>query len=63
MILRFATALEVSTDELLQPTGPKPLRKPSRKVLRRLERIETLPAHQQNTLPKSIDMMLRGIAN
>jgi transcriptional regulator with XRE-family HTH domain len=63
MILRFATALEVSTDELLQPAGPKPLRKPSRKVLRRLERIETLPAHQQNAVLKSIDMMLRGIAN
>jgi hypothetical protein len=31
--------------------------------LRQLERIETLPAHQQNAVPKSIDMMLRGIAN
>ncbi len=31
MILRFATALEVSTDDLLQPAGPKATRKPSRK--------------------------------
>jgi transcriptional regulator with XRE-family HTH domain len=35
MILRFATALEISTDELLQPAGPKPARKPSRRVPRR----------------------------
>ena len=28
MILRFATALEVSTDELLQPGGPKTTRNP-----------------------------------
>jgi hypothetical protein len=45
MVLRFANALEVTTDELLQPGGPRPLRKPSRKVLRRLERIESLPAN------------------
>jgi predicted transcriptional regulator len=43
MILRFATTLEVSTDDLLQPAGPKPLRRPSRRVLRRLDRIESLP--------------------
>jgi len=43
MILRFARALEVSTDDLLQPSGPKTARKPSRKVLRRLEQIEKLP--------------------
>src|ERR1017187_4403409 len=39
-IIRFATALEVTTDDLLQPSGPPPARKPSRKVLRRLEPIE-----------------------
>jgi transcriptional regulator with XRE-family HTH domain len=43
MILRFATALEASTDELLQPAGLRPTRKPSRKVQRRLELIEGLP--------------------
>lgn len=36
MLLRFAMALEVSTDDLLQPGGPTASRKPSRKVLRRL---------------------------
>lgn len=61
MVARFALALEVSADELL---GVKPGktngRKPSRKVLRRLERIEALPPHQQATLLKTIDTFLRG---
>lgn len=61
MVARFALALEISADELL---GVKPAkahgRKPSRKVLRRLERIESLPPHQQSTLLKTIDTFLRG---
>lgn len=60
MILRFATALEVSTDDLLQPAGPKATRKPSRKVLRRLELIETLPGRQQATLLRTIDTLLEN---
>jgi len=44
-------------------SGPKSGRKPSRKVLRRLERIEGLPAHQQSALFKSIDLMLKGVAS
>lgn len=60
MLLRFATALEVSTDELLQPGGPKAARKPSRKVLRRLEQIEGLPARQQMTLLRTIDLSLEN---
>ena len=60
MILRFARALEVSTDDLLQPRGPKAARKPSRKVLRRLEQIEKLPARQQMTLLRTIDTFLKG---
>jgi len=65
MAVRFALALDVTMDELLGSGAAKSRngRKPSRKVLRRLERIETLPAHQQNAVLKSIDMMLRGIAN
>ncbi|MFN0170188.1 MAG: helix-turn-helix domain-containing protein [Bryobacteraceae bacterium] len=55
MILRFATALEITTDDLLQPGGPKPIRKPSRRVLRRPELIETLPSPQQTTRLKTID--------
>jgi hypothetical protein len=63
MILRFATALDVSTDDLLQPaSGPKPARKTSRRVLQRLERIEALPAHVQTTVLKSLYLMLKSVA-
>lgn len=63
MILRFATALDVSTDDLLQPaSGPNPARKPSRRVLQRLERIEALPAHVQTTVLKSLDLMLQSVS-
>jgi transcriptional regulator with XRE-family HTH domain len=64
MAVRFALALDVSLDELLRPKAPKAsAKKPSRKVLRRLEQIETLPAHHQQTVLKSIDMMLTGLKN
>jgi transcriptional regulator with XRE-family HTH domain len=61
MILRFATALEVSTDALLQPDGPVESKKPSRKVLRRLEQIEALPLAQQTAL-LTIYTFLEGAA-
>jgi transcriptional regulator with XRE-family HTH domain len=59
MAVRFAVALEVTTDELLgvQPT-PKNGRKPSRKVLRRLEQIERLPKRDQEALLRTIDAFL-----
>jgi len=51
----------VSTDELLRVKSTKTNgRKPSRKVLRRLEKFEALPPHQQATLLKTIDTFLRG---
>jgi transcriptional regulator with XRE-family HTH domain len=63
MILRFAAALDVSTDDLLQPAiGAKPQRKPSRRVLQRLERIEALPSHLQTTVLKSLDLMLKSVS-
>lgn len=59
MIVRFAEALEVSTDELLRPqSGKQPGRKPSRKVLRRLEQIEGLPRRKQDALLTTIDAFL-----
>ena len=59
---RFGLAIEVSTDELPRPKSAKPLaKKPSRKVLRRLESIESLPSHQQQTVLKTSDTMLRGL--
>jgi transcriptional regulator with XRE-family HTH domain len=62
MIVRFAEALEITTDELLRPKQSRhTLRpKPSLRVLRRLEKIEKLPTHQQATLLKTIDTFLRG---
>ena len=64
MVLRFAAALEITTDELLQRNGGRPpLRhRPSLRVLRRLEKIEKLPPHQQSTLLKTIDTFLKGAA-
>jgi transcriptional regulator with XRE-family HTH domain len=65
MVVRFAAALEITTDELLQPKAVQTVlrRKPSLRVLRRLERIESLPQHQQNTLLKTIDGFLKGVAS
>lgn len=60
MAIRFARALEVSTDELLQPKRKQRTLRPSRKVLRRLELIEALPSHQQQHVLKTIDTMLKG---
>jgi transcriptional regulator with XRE-family HTH domain len=59
MAVRFAQALDVSMDELLGPgRQPKRGRKPSRKILRRLEKIETLPRTQQTAVLKTIDNAL-----
>jgi transcriptional regulator with XRE-family HTH domain len=62
MILRFASALEITTDELLQANdSQRPLRrKPSLRLQRRMEKIEKLPPHQQSTLLKTIDTFLKG---
>ena len=63
MAVRFAMALDVSLDELLHPNAANaPARKPSRKVLRRLERIEELPPTQQITLLRTIDTFLEVAA-
>lgn len=64
IVVRLANALEVATDELLQPKGSRsPLRrKPSLRVQRRVEKIEKLPLHQQNYLLKTIDGFLKGVS-
>lgn len=61
MAVRFAMALEVATDDLLMPDkkiNGKNGKKPSRKILRRLEKIETLPRTQQTAVLKTIDNAL-----
>lgn len=61
MVIRFAHALDVSTDELLGTNGrQRPEKKPSTKILRRLKQIEALPPHQQKILLKTIDTFLKG---
>ena len=61
MIIHLAKALDVSTDEFL---GVKPSKsngkKPSLKILRRIQKIEGLPPSQQKILLKNIDMFLKG---
>jgi len=62
MLVRFAHALEVSTDELLgvNNISKKNGTKPSLKILRRLKKIEELAGPQQNFLLKTIDTFLKG---
>lgn len=61
MAVRFARALEVTTDELLAMTQiASNGKKTSRKILRRLEQIDSLRPQQQAILLKTIDTFLRG---
>jgi transcriptional regulator with XRE-family HTH domain len=62
MAIRFALALEISVDQLLRSTPAAIGKGPSRKVLRRLERIEALPQTQQSILLKTIDMFIENAA-
>jgi len=60
MVVRFAQALLVSADELLglaQAAAPKE-KQPSRRVLRRLQRIEALSKRDQEALLRTIDAFL-----
>jgi transcriptional regulator with XRE-family HTH domain len=62
MIVRFALALEVTTDELLGLRKSKALtKKPSLRILRRLNKIEQLPPSQQRTLLQMIDGYIKGV--
>ena len=62
MIVRYAKALNISTDELL---GVKPAKtkdgKISFKLLRRMQKIEGLPTAKQKVLLQNIDMFLKGV--
>jgi transcriptional regulator with XRE-family HTH domain len=65
MAIRLAQAIDISLDELLNPAAPKTRngKKPSRKVLRRLEQIEGLPHSQQVALLRTIDAVIKGNAH
>ena len=63
MALRFAAALDVPVQELLQTDTPPEIvqqRKPSRKVLERLEQIQNLPRRKQDAILTTIDHFLRS---
>jgi len=62
MAVRFAQALDVSMDELLGPGRRSKGKKPSRKILRRLEQIEELPKTRQLALLRTIDGVLESHA-
>jgi transcriptional regulator with XRE-family HTH domain len=61
IIIRFASALKVSTDEILgykQSSPDVPVL--SLRLMKRLQKIERLPAFDQKALLKTIDNALKG---
>ena len=62
MAVRFALALDISTDELLHPNAAKKksMKKPSLKVMRRMEQIEKLPPAAQIAVLRTIDAFVRS---
>src|SRR5881296_81784 len=60
MAVRFALALDVTTDELLHPKSKKKTKRPSLKIMRRMEEIEKLPPRQQSIVLSALDSILRG---
>jgi transcriptional regulator with XRE-family HTH domain len=64
MAVRFSLALDVSTDDLLHPKAKKKnTKKPSLKVMRRVEQIESLPPRKQAVVLSALDSILRGAAS
>lgn len=66
MAVRFAEALGVTTDELLRATRKSTAqngKKPSLKLVRRMEQIEALPTYQQRALLMTIDTFISAAEN
>ncbi|MCC6131761.1 MAG: helix-turn-helix transcriptional regulator [Acidobacteria bacterium] len=61
MLARFARALDVSADEILGLNGAKraSAQGPSLRILRRLNRIASLPPAKQKALLQTIDALLK----
>jgi transcriptional regulator with XRE-family HTH domain len=64
MTVRFALALDVSTDDLLNPKAKNKsaAKKPSLRIMRRIEEIEKLPPRRQAFVLTALDSILRGEA-
>lgn len=61
MAVRFAEALDISTDDLLRGRRRTPAsaaKQPSLKLMRRMEQIENLPPYQQRALLTTIDTFI-----
>ena len=61
--VRFAAAFDVSVEELLhvsKPVAVEPAHRPSRRLLRRMEKIERLPRRKQIALLTTIDAFLNS---
>jgi transcriptional regulator with XRE-family HTH domain len=61
MVSRFAVALGISADEFLGlKNGNREHFVPSLRIMKRLQKIQSLPANQQKALLKTIDMVLKS---
>lgn len=63
MVVRFAQALGVKTDEFLglsENASEKAVVKPDLKIMRRLNRIASLPQNEQKIMLKAIDSWLQA---
>jgi len=62
IIISLSQALDATADELLGLKQRQTvMKKPSLKILRRLNRIEQLPASQQRVILQTIDNFLKGV--
>jgi transcriptional regulator with XRE-family HTH domain len=64
IIVAFAKAFDVTTDEILGVSQPKraPVSPVSRRLLRRLQQFDKLPKRDQEALLRTIDAFFRGNA-
>jgi len=58
MIVRFAQALEITTDELLGVEDPE---QPTQSLYRRFKKIETLTTESQKAILGTLDTLIRGL--
>jgi len=60
MIIRFAKALGTSSDSILGLDTSEESEQPSLRLVRRMKRIQNLPASQQKALLQTIDLALEA---
>ena len=60
ILISFASALKVSTDEILGVRKSSESPVSSLRLVKRLQKIENLPPNQQKVLLKNIDMFLKA---